>query len=497
ASSDMSSPSSNADATQQKFLDLTSPAFENNEEEPINSAENGSHLSDFVFDSSKPVKPGEANYVCDYESVSEELPPATKSSSDTAAAAANSDIDYTDEASNKSSDTEEENNKAEEKSLETQTNDNQRDDVRGFFCYANSTPKRKEKPKKKLHESPSTPHASPVEPLKEREKEKEKLVENVVEEISKEGVYCSDDAISDSNDSFSSTQQNFPIVITHCSLDNENESIDADTEDEEYTTQKFSIVTADDERKEDESQPDTVKVPEEKQEVIKSLGEKYVAEFDIVNVDKEPEVVLFKHECKLFTFVNERKETLYFGLGDVMIKSLFNQKKFHQVDIVFVRHNDQRICADFTINGEMFLTDKTDAKNCGIITYKDNSDDVAIPTIFVIKFREKESYDEFKRFYNDAVENARASVKHGPENEKLTKSKLIAEAEQTGVPFKRPRTLCKSLSIQPPTATFGSVKSETSFSTSYVSYTPPLPTPRRPSQSVQISDNADVSDDGF
>uniref|UniRef100_A0A914QNZ6 Uncharacterized protein n=1 Tax=Panagrolaimus davidi TaxID=227884 RepID=A0A914QNZ6_9BILA len=100
--------------------------------------------------------------------------------------------------------------------------------------------------------------------------------------------------------------------------------------------------------------------------------------------------------------------------------------------------------------------------------------------------------------YNDAVENARASVKHGHENEKLTKSKLNAEAEQTGVPFKRPRTLFKSLSTQqPPAATFESVKAETSFSTSYVSYTPPLPPPRRPSQSVQISDNADISDEGF
>uniref|UniRef100_A0AC35FF38 Uncharacterized protein n=1 Tax=Panagrolaimus sp. PS1159 TaxID=55785 RepID=A0AC35FF38_9BILA len=187
--------------------DMSSP------KEPINSAENGSHLSDFVFDSSNPVKPGEANYVSEFESVSEELPPATKSSSDTAAA--NSDIDYNDEASNKSI-----------------------DDVRGFFCYSNSTPKRKEKPEKKLPESPSTPHASPLEPLKEREKESEKLVENVVEEIGKEGDYCSDDAISDSNGSFSSTQQNLPFVVTHCSLDNENESIDSDTEDEKYSTQK-------------------------------------------------------------------------------------------------------------------------------------------------------------------------------------------------------------------------------------------------------------------
>uniref|UniRef100_A0AC35FFG6 Uncharacterized protein n=1 Tax=Panagrolaimus sp. PS1159 TaxID=55785 RepID=A0AC35FFG6_9BILA len=97
---------------------------------------------------------------------------------------------------------------------------------------------------------------------------------------------------------------------------------------------------------------------------------------------------------------------------------------------------------------------------------------------------------------NDAVENARAYIKCGRENEKLTKSKLIAEAEQMGVSFKRPPTLYKSLSIQPPAATFGSVKAETSFSTSYVSYTHSLPTPRRPSQSVQILDNADVSDDG-
>uniref|UniRef100_A0A914RCU6 Uncharacterized protein n=1 Tax=Panagrolaimus davidi TaxID=227884 RepID=A0A914RCU6_9BILA len=128
----------------------------------------------------------------------------------------------------------------------------------------------------------------------------------------------------------------------------------------------------------------------------------------------------------------------------------------------------------------------------------DNSDDVAIPTIFIIKFREKESYDEFKRFYNDAVENARASDKHDRENEKLTKSKLIAEAEQIGVPFKRPRTLCKSLSIQqPPTAIFGSVKAETSFSTSYVSYTPPQPTarPTHPSQRFTVLDENLNNDD--
>uniref|UniRef100_A0A914P9L9 Uncharacterized protein n=1 Tax=Panagrolaimus davidi TaxID=227884 RepID=A0A914P9L9_9BILA len=97
----MSSPGSNADAVQQKIIDLSEPfatssASENSEEKPVNSAENGAHLSD--SDSSNPVKSDEANDVSDYESVSEEFPPAAKSSPDTAAAA-NSDIDYTDEVS--------------------------------------------------------------------------------------------------------------------------------------------------------------------------------------------------------------------------------------------------------------------------------------------------------------------------------------------------------------------------------------------------------------
>uniref|UniRef100_A0A914NYJ6 Uncharacterized protein n=1 Tax=Panagrolaimus davidi TaxID=227884 RepID=A0A914NYJ6_9BILA len=118
---------------------------------------------------------------------------------------------------------------------------------------------------------------------------------------------------------------------------------------------------------------------------------------------EESEQVLFKNRCKLYIFNSETKEVKERGVGD--LKVLYNpEEKSYRV--VMRREQVHKICANFRITKGMNIADKTGTNNCGIFNCVDFTDnnETGTPTVFIIRFREDTTYEEFKKLFNDISE---------------------------------------------------------------------------------------------
>uniref|UniRef100_A0A914XUC8 RanBD1 domain-containing protein n=1 Tax=Panagrolaimus superbus TaxID=310955 RepID=A0A914XUC8_9BILA len=78
--------------------------------------------------------------------------------------------------------------------------------------------------------------------------------------------------------------------------------------------------------------------------------------------DGKMKELLFKRECKLFTFVRETKETFLRGHGIIYVVYHRNTNIFK---VFMKRNNDQKICAVFKIRRNMQLSDKSGSKSTG------------------------------------------------------------------------------------------------------------------------------------
>uniref|UniRef100_A0AC34GGK3 RanBD1 domain-containing protein n=1 Tax=Panagrolaimus sp. ES5 TaxID=591445 RepID=A0AC34GGK3_9BILA len=220
--------------------------------------------------------------------------------------------------------------------------------------------------------------------------------------------------------------------------------------------------------------------------------------------DEEIEDQLFKGECKLYNYCCVTKQSSEIGMGDIFV--LYNFKK-NLYQVCMRRHRDQKICAYLKIREDTILNDKKGCKSSGVLQCQDFSEGESKPAIFIVRFREKDVYDEFKKIFDDATENVRMSLINGGTVDEC--SRKLKEAKQTGVPFKRQRTpqSCNTIDdsfmsvasatfkapATPPKsfATFTSVNAETCFSSQFPSATKAasahvLP-PRRPENVANVS----------